>query len=278
VMAGRYRKAWCSKCECDFWAAADSIKDGKVNCKCGHLADAGPRSCFICLEASSSCTCYSFISNGSWTSKHCKHRPCFECMQQYVSMQIEAGCWNIRCPGERCNYMLLDTDIHRFVRGPDARKAQVLLEKYRALRSASYGEHLCSILRGHETAAQTPATEAVCPAFPASTASCPSLPLTPSRETADRDAPAEFEDWALNSCQACPKCLVIVRKETGCDHIQCKCGASFQYCCGYPSGDRESGCVCRSKSEGREVVLHRLGRWLRVNSKLDIQPVPAVLY
>jgi len=223
-----------------------------------------------------SCICYTAVANESWTSKRCQHKPCLECMRQYVSLKIEEGCWNIRCPGEGCNYMLLEADVERFVCGPGAGKSQGLLEKYCKLRSTSYGEHLCSILRVQEDVAQIPMGTAVSPTVAATTALSPSSSSTSSGETAERDAPSEFEDWALSSCQACPKCLVVVRKETGCDHIQCKCGASFQYCCGYPSGVNGSCCACRSKLDGRDIVLPRLGRWLRINSRLDILMVPAV--
>jgi hypothetical protein len=276
-MSGRYQKVCCDKCDRDFWAAADSIKDGQVKCKCGHLVGIGPRQCFICLEASASCTCYTFVTNESWTSKRCQHKPCFRCMQQYVSVKIEEGCWNIRCPGESCKHMLLEADIKRFACSPGAGQPHGLFEKYCKLRSASHGEHLCSILRGQAFVAQTQADDEVCATVAATTALPRSRSSSSSGETAERDSPSEFEDWALSSCQACPKCLVVVRKEIGCDHIQCKCGTDFQYCCGYPSGANGSCCACRSKIHGRDVELPRLGRWLRVHSRLDIHMVPAVV-
>merc|ERR1712110_627199 len=67
-----------------------------------------------------------------------------------------------------------------------------------------------------------------------------------------------FETWALDSCQACPRCRVIVRKETGCDTIQCRCGTTFRYCC----GAMDQGCVCHTR---KGTDPQRLGKWLLVN-------------
>jgi hypothetical protein len=71
----------------------------------------------------------------------------------------------------------------------------------------------------------------------------------------------------LKVCQACPRCFVIIRKETGCNQIQCRCGTGFCYGCGAPSGS----CCCRAPAKdlaGTPLLLPQLGRWLQVNGKL----------
>jgi hypothetical protein len=61
-------------------------------------------------------------------------------------------------------------------------------------------------------------------------------------------------------CQACPRCFVIIRKETGCNHVQCRCGASFCYGCGAPCDSH--GCLCGKASE---KSMPRLARWLKAS-------------
>merc|ERR1712010_5907 len=55
----------------------------------------------------------------------------------------------------------------------------------------------------------------------------------------------EAADWLLEECQPCPECFVLSRRETGCDHIVCRCGCDFCFGCGAPnSGHQEAGCIC----------------------------------
>jgi len=51
------------------------------------------------------------------------------------------------------------------------------------------------------------------------------------------------EEWLRGQCQPCPQCLVCCRRETGCDHIVCRCGCDFCFVCGAPSGE---DCLCCS--------------------------------
>merc|ERR1712139_52616 len=77
----------------------------------------------------------------------------------------------------------------------------------------------------------------------------------------------EFEHWAGNSCQACPRCLVVVRKEDGCDHMVCRCGTEFCFRCGGPYSETVGPpCVC-SAMVSRDCA--QLGFWLRFYRRLD---------
>lgn len=77
-----------------------------------------------------------------------------------------------------------------------------------------------------------------------------------------------FGVWAVGSCQACPHCLVIIRKETGCNHIQCRCGGSFCYGCGAPDLSKE--CLCKSS----RVTSNNFCLWLQKAGKLDAVKPP----
>jgi hypothetical protein len=81
---------------------------------------------------------------------------------------------------------------------------------------------------------------------------------------------AGFGSWALAACQACPRCMVIIRKEVGCDHIYCRCGADFCFSCGAPQGKACVGCKNSSAdSRLKHQDLPRLARWLRVEKVID---------
>lgn len=176
--------------------------------------------CGICLGPVRDRVRYAKISNESWSNEGCPHSGhfCRACLQHYLRAQLSDGCWNIRCPSASCKYLLVEADINRILGGPsdscmngDVDLAELpsilckdersmLAAKYKMLRGADHGSHLRTVLRMQQ----------------------------------DQQLEAGFGAWALQSCQACPRCLVIIRKETGCDHIQCRCGAGFCYGCGAP--------------------------------------------
>merc|ERR1711988_21238 len=65
-----------------------------------------------------------------------------------------------------------------------------------------------------------------------------------------------FGHWAGNSCQACPRCLVVVRKEDGCDHMVCRCGTEFCFRCGGPYSETVGPpCVCSAMVDGQCTQL-----------------------
>ena len=39
----------------------------------------------------------------------------------------------------------------------------------------------------------------------------------------------DFVAWASKDCRACPNCRVIIFRYAGCDHMSCRCGASFNW-------------------------------------------------
>lgn len=165
-------------------------------------------------------------------------------------------------------------------------ESRALLDRYRALRSAEYGSHLRGILR-RLPGATGAIPEGVGPTANRDKAGTASLGAAEKEEApvqeADalpmqsfEEAPVEeahavsaqsFEDWALDACQACPKCLVVIRKEVGCDHMVCLCGEEFCYGCGAPC-NVPAACLCRvhSKQAGRP----RLAQWLLEHHKLDL--------
>merc|ERR1712118_250346 len=67
-------------------------------------------------------------------------------------------------------------------------------------------------------------------------------------------------DWLLEECQPCPQCFVLARRETGCNHIVCRCGCDFCFGCGSPS---TSMCLCEAfHPDSRQGSVYFAG-WLR---------------
>lgn len=221
--------------------------------------------CPICLDPFVEPVSFSQVSNESWSNtSRCKHRFCRSCLQQYIRSKLEDGAWNMRCPAADCKYMLLDSDLRKVLlghgfnpkspphgldteRAAEQQEGQRLLETYRSFRCADFGAYLQKIL----TAAEPKNGEKE------------EMEQTTKAKDEDQHGGCGFGDWVCGSCQACPTCHVIVRKETGCNHIQCRCGTSFCYGCGAPWGEKE--CICRTPGAS---ALPQLARWLKWKKKL----------
>lgn len=226
----------------------------------------------------------------------CGHAFCHSCMRRYVRSRLTDGAWRIRCPGERCAHLLVEKDmvklLFRTFAEPPRRVAggskdrvldvsawesesRALLDRYRELQSAEYGSHLRDILR------TLPGATAAAPhgAVPVAgrensgkaSAGAGDVVVVPVYETPVEEADAvpmqSFESWAVDACQACPRCLVVIRKEVGCDHMRCLCGEEFCYGCGAPC-NIPAACVCGTGS--KQAGLPRLARWLLQHRKLDL--------
>ena len=66
------------------------------------------------------------------------------------------------------------------------------------------------------------------------------------REKKESDVDAQFENYVKGSkLKQCPNCKRWVEKISGCNHINCTCGASFCYNCGkLKNGNGNHGCSC----------------------------------
>lgn len=239
-----------------------------------HLDDHLQSTCSICLDSLLDPVRYTTVSNESWTNKKCNHRFCHGCLRGYLRARLEEGAWNIRCPAVGCSYLWLEADIRK-VAAPcallaDAEKAadksegHGLLQRFRSLRSEEYGAHLRAILQ------QQDETERSLPDAKLDPAAGDGEPFMQSgRGAAGEDmqdaSVQDFGSWARQSCQACPTCLVVIRKEIGCDHMQCRCGMSFCYGCGAPfTAHGVPECLCK----GQSPQAPKLARWLRNKGKL----------
>lgn len=265
-----YAASACGRCGQRMWSQDPSSHCGR--CKSGLNEDL--QSCGICLGQVKDRVRYTRISNESWENDCCSHSGsfCRVCLQQYLRSQLSDGCWNIRCPSVKCQYLLVEADMKRILTVgasaeagvPDQTECTMLHDRYTALRTADYGAHLRTVLCIHDAKSVVPTDDHK--NVSASDSSDPSDSSDSEVSSVSRSEEetlcleAGFGTWASESCQACPRCLVLIRKETGCDHIQCRCGSSFCYGCGAPDGR----CVCR----GEKGPI--LARWLRCSGALVV--------
>jgi len=74
------------------------------------------------------------------------------------------------------------------------------------------------------------------------------------------------EAWLLKECQPCPGCFVMARRETGCQHLVCRCGCEFCFGCGAPTGwgwlGADCECICGWLCHNSTV---NFAAWLRSN-------------
>lgn len=164
--------------------------------------------CPVCFETvgdhwSTHKAWYHYENNHSWSNSTCDcHDICWSCLSKHIETQVlDEGKCSIRCPGIGCCYHLLEKDVEYAMWGSEVNRE--VLDTWARLRSQSCQDRLKEMVFG----------------------AC-------SDESAD---------WLLAECQPCPQCFVLSRRETGCDHIVCRCGCDFCFGCGAPSGEH---CLC----------------------------------
>jgi len=131
----------------------------------------------------------------------------------------------VRCPGAGCKYHLLRKDIDYAMWGSGVRKD--VLTTFDRLSSESCQERLKEMVFG------TLSGKAV--------------------------------DWLLEECQPCPQCFVLSRRETGCNHIVCRCGCDFCFGCGAPSNTGE--CFCHRLEQHCKRGSVFFAAWLRASQR-----------
>lgn len=261
-MAGIYKRSQCQTCRVRLWTnnnESTSVQCGR--CKLGLPPLEGAAECGICLEYIEDRIPFKVVSNHSWSQKRCSHLRsfCRGCLRGHVASRLTETSWNIRCPfvgdkGERCPYIMMEADLQSVLNKPEDAS---LLSQYEELRMADHGDHLRAILSSQKSDPDSDTT----------------LDSDSTHSASDSGTDSEgsgFELWAGNSCQACPRCLVVVRKDTGCDHMVCRCGTEFCFRCGGPYS-RSVGpeCICKAMPDVVGDHRARLGFWLHYYGRLD---------
>jgi len=258
-MAGSYSQSQCSTCKQRLWIEKkdDSTAGLCRRCKLG-LPPLEAITCGICFDTIDDRYHFKTVSNHSWSHRRCSHLRnfCSGCLHSHVASRLSDNSWNIRCPfvsqeGERCTYVLVESDLKTMLNKPEDKK---LLDQYARLRMADHGDYLREILSSNSVSHSENDSDSNSTQLDESEGDCDSKR-------------GGFEQWAGSSCQACPRCLVVVRKEDGCDHVVCRCGTEFCFRCGGPYSETVGPpCVCSVMVRGGSA---QLGFWLRFYDRLD---------
>lgn len=259
------------RCRQLVWVGKEQAAQKEVECgRCRSHPDDVPSTCGICLDALFDPVRYSRVSNESWANERCGHLFCRGCLRGYLRAKLDEGSWNIRCPAVKCPYLWLEADVKKVAapraiveeaeRVADKSEGDQLVHRFRSLRYADYGVHLRSILE-QQAVEENHLQDAKHELGLGGATDVDGLGGGTSKSDLLQVVTSEdFGSWARQLCQACPNCLVVVRKEIGCNHMACRCGQSFCYGCGAPSGQ----CLCNHHSgEGPQ-----LARWLRGQGKI----------
>lgn len=212
---GRYGKASCLRCKQQVWTAGEVSAEGK----CAHLCrrcelglEDGGDPCPICLDPTTDRLKYTNTSNESWQNEgRCAHAFCRGCLGQYVIGKVkDYNIWNLGCPVPGCSYLLVDADVRKALQNFPREEREAVVGMRAKLRCETYGNRLLEILK---EAGDAPPSE---------------------EQKAGKEAGHHGKNstWALQHCQACPGCEVVIRKEVGCSSVICRCGQSFCFGCG----------------------------------------------
>jgi len=284
-----------SECQICFGPILDRVRYAKVgneswtNTSCQHSG----KFCRGCLQR----YVQSKLTDGCWNIK-CPSIGCSYLLLE-ADMQRIMACGTISDVTDVFGQPLAES-----VAPLNAQDCTSLLEKYRSLRNADHGDYLRAVLRMRSLASQSAAVlaatddvvgeaaeaseDGACNAAPAkdmenadriddterrSEASTSVVSNSSQVESEADSSPVDegFGTWAVGSCQACPRCLVIIRKETGCDHVQCRCGSGFCYGCGapYDAPGGCSSCLCRTHVRKGGVASDSFCFWLLHSGSLD---------
>jgi hypothetical protein len=196
-----------------------------------------PLKCIICLEKNIVDPYQLFISSNC--SDHCI---CLDCMNGYLSSEINGNNSEIRCPGAECQKIISFNEVEIFLK---MMQKMDLLEKYNQLVLERTLNHM-------KNAKQCPKCNIRFIINPGDTVvRCPNDPeckfvwcVNCNQEhnpqntceqfiewmKLNRKADYESYKWAERQTKLCPKCETPIEKNQGCDHMKCtKCNTDFSW-------------------------------------------------
>mmetsp|Transcript_36512 Transcript_36512/g.83913 ORF Transcript_36512/g.83913 Transcript_36512/m.83913 type:complete len:304 (+) Transcript_36512:48-959(+) len=282
-------KQACPRCEQPMWVPRESAGEKLGRCRRCELGLIDmPQKCIICFEKITAPRASARILRGD----ACGHPYCLSCIRTYFHYKVDDGVYHLRCPADGCSFKFSEGEWRKIL-GPSLlivedsatrNRCQQTLDRLKQFLRKEHGGHLATVLRramqqspgaSSELSNLTALEEATTTASSSSSIQgSPSSQELSEEELPLDDGSQHFGAWALESCQACPSCNVIVRKEEGCDHISCTCGSHFCYGCGAPiDGSTRNGCLCKDE---RCKGSMRLGMWLRKWNQIKLEAETAV--
>ncbi|KAF8107626.1 hypothetical protein N665_0119s0087 [Sinapis alba] len=247
------------------------------------VVDKQAENCSICCEDR--------LSEMMLTLK-CTHKFCSHCMKTYVQGKVQSSEVPIRCPQVQCNHYLSAAECKTFLpvasfrsfeeanmRSTNSGKIycpypncsflldpRECLSPGRASASASASSSSCSQSE-NSCCVKCPLCERFvcvdCGVPWHDSMSCEEFQILPVDERYPDDITlhrlARYKRW-----RRCQQCRVMIELAQGCNHMTCRCGHEFCYCCGAEYREGHQSCTCAfwdDDEEDQENTIQELEQW-----------------
>ncbi|VVB12390.1 unnamed protein product [Arabis nemorensis] len=224
-----------------------------------HDVDTLAENCSICCEDRQS---------EMMLTLKCTHKFCSHCMKTYAEGKVQSSEVPIRCPQVQCKHYLSVTECKSFLPVASFKS----LEEAN-VRSKNNGKIYCpypncsflldpreflSSGRANTSASSSSQSEnsccvecPVCERFVCvdcgvpwhASMSCEEFQILPVDERHPDDITlhrlARYKRW-----RRCQQCRIMIELAQGCNHMTCRCGHEFCYCCGAEYREGQQTCTC----------------------------------
>ncbi|KAK3848109.1 MAG: hypothetical protein J3R72DRAFT_429885 [Linnemannia gamsii] len=168
------------------------------------------------------------------------HAFCLECLARYIDTQVKAQAWPINCPHENCREAVCSFAVETLL-GSDALQWHQLAVEHAIQKKIYCPYTACArLIDGDRNDDQEP-VDRHCPYC--SKPFC-SMCYGEAHKGINCQQRLDkiFNTLATESnWKSCPSCRHMIQKESGCDHMTCRCGTQFCYICG------GNGWPCRNR-------------------------------
>ncbi|XP_018478584.2 E3 ubiquitin-protein ligase RSL1 [Raphanus sativus] len=217
----------------------------------------------------------------------CTHKFCSHCMKTYVEGKVQSSEVPIRCPELQCKHYLSSAECKTFLPVSSFRSFQEAI-----MCGANSGNIYCPypncsfLLDPRECLSPGRASASSCSQSESS--SCVKCPLCERFVCVDCGVPwhdsmscEEFQilhvderypdDVTLHRLarykrwRRCQQCRVMIELAQDCNHMTCRCGHEFCYCCGAEYREGQQSCTCAfwddKEEEDQENTIQGLEQW-----------------
>ncbi|CAN6913242.1 unnamed protein product [Brassica oleracea] len=224
---------------------------------CNLDVDKPAENCSICCEDR--------LSEMMLTLK-CTHKFCSHCMKTYVEGKVNSSEVPIRCPQLQCKHYLSSTECKTFLPVTSFNSFEeanlrctnngkvycpypncsFLLDPRECLSSASASSSSSSMSES-SCCVKCPLCERFvcvdCGVPWHDSMSCEEFQILPVDERYPDDITlhrlARYKRW-----KRCQQCRIMIELAQGCNHMTCRCGHEFCYCCGAEYREGQQTCTC----------------------------------
>jgi len=217
----------------------------------------------------------------------CEHIFCPDCIFNYLSIKINEGDINIKCPDKNCQEHLLYNDIINVIK-----KDQIIRDKYETfLLNYVENQHLNNDIKYKITHCPEPSCNLLieythnnnnihiaCPFCKKQFCpKCKNIHLDMTCEKYSESLKAtNFDEWLSikgKLVNECPKCKNLIEKNFGCNHMTCKvCKTEFCFICShiYTKDDNHN---CKDQID--EARTQILSTSIKFNKTSNLNDVPS---